>query len=91
MKMSDRDPLTQKVIGSAIEVHRHLGPGLLEAYEECLWWELNQAGLEVQRQVPLPVVYKQVKLDIGYGLDLVIENRTNGPLKPQRHRGTEKA
>ena len=56
---SQRDPLTGKVIGLAIEVHRNLGPGLLEsAYEECLCWELKQAGLSVQRQIALPVVYK---------------------------------
>ncbi|HWT78064.1 MAG TPA: GxxExxY protein, partial [Candidatus Methylomirabilis sp.] len=62
-----RDPLTDRVIGAAIEVQRHLGPGLLESvYEECLFWELGQAGLRTQRQVPLPVVYKEVKLDIGY-------------------------
>lgn len=71
---AERDPLTAKVIGAAIEVHRHLGPGLLEsAYEECLCWELEQAGLSLRRQVPLPVVYKQVKLDVGYRLDVVVE------------------
>ena len=70
-----RDLLTERVIGAAIEVHRHLGPGLLEsAYEECLVWELGQAGLNTERQVSLPVVYKQVKLDIGYRLDLVVQN-----------------
>ena len=71
---AERDPLSGKVIGAAIEVHRHLGPGLLEsAYEECLCWELAQAGLAIQRQVALPVVYKQVTLDIGYRLDVVVE------------------
>ena len=70
-----RDPLTERVIGAAIEVHRHLGPGLLESvYEECLFWELGQAGLKTQRQVPLPVVYKEVKLDIGYRLDLLVQD-----------------
>jgi len=74
--MVDRDELTQKVIGAAIEVHRALGPGLLEsAYEECLCHELNLAGLAFQRQVPLPVVYKGVRLDCGYRLDVVVENR----------------
>jgi len=68
--------LTGKVIGLAIEVHRHLGPGLLEsAYEECLCWELKQAGLTVQRQTALPIVYKDVKLDIGYRVDVIVENR----------------
>jgi GxxExxY protein len=70
-----RDPLTQKVIGCAIEVHRVLGPGLLEsAYEECLAYELTSQGLFVARQVPLPVVYKEVKLDCGYRIDIVVEN-----------------
>jgi GxxExxY protein len=69
-----RDPLTEKVIGAAIEVHRHLGPGLLEsAYEECLCWELGQAGLAFARQVRLPVVYKGIRLDLGYQMDLVVE------------------
>jgi GxxExxY protein len=63
------------VIGAGIEVHRALGPGLLEsAYEECLAWELRESGLSVRRQVPLPVVYKAVRLDLGYRLDLVVED-----------------
>ena len=74
--MDERDPLTAKVIGAAIEVHRVLGPGLLEsAYEECLCWELTAAGLTVRRQVPLPVVYKAVKLDCGYRLDVVVDGQ----------------
>lgn len=71
---AQRDGLTQKVIGAAIEVHRHLGPGLLEsAYEECLCWELDQSGIALQRQVPLPLRYKGVNLDMGYRLDMVVE------------------
>lgn len=71
-----RDPLTRQVIGLAMEVHSGLGPGLLEsAYEECLFWELSQAGLFVQRQVPVPVVYKGISLDCAYRLDLVVEKR----------------
>jgi GxxExxY protein len=67
--------ITEKVIGCAIEVHRALGPGLLEsAYEECLCFELSQNGLNIERQVPLPVVYKGVKLDCGYRMDLVVES-----------------
>ena len=63
-------------------MHRHLGSGLLEsAYEECLFWELGQAGLKTQRQVPLPVVYKEVQLDIGYRLDLVVEDELIVELK----------
>jgi GxxExxY protein len=67
--------ITEKIIGCAIEVHRALGPGLLEsAYEECLCFELSQCGLKFERQVPLPVVYKGVKLDCGYRIDIVVEN-----------------
>ena len=70
------DSLTEKVIGLAIEVHRVLGPGLLEsAYEECLCCELRMHGLAFKRQVPLSVVYKKVTLDCGYRLDLVVEDR----------------
>jgi len=66
--------LTGKVIGLCIEIHRELGPGLLEsAYEECLAYELSCAGLRFERQKPLPVVYKQVLLDCGYRLDIVVE------------------
>jgi GxxExxY protein len=63
------------VIGAAIEVHRRLGPGLLEsAYEICLAFELRQIGLKIEEQKPLPVVYREVKLDCGYRLDLVVED-----------------
>ncbi len=72
----ENDLLTAKVIGFAIEVHRTLGPGLLEsAYEECLCFELKQGGLAFKRQVPLPIIYKSVRLDCGYRLDIVIEDR----------------
>jgi len=72
----DNDPLTDKVIGLAIEVHRQLGPGLLEsAYEECLSYELAQAKFVLERQVALPVIYKSVRLDCGYRLDLIVEKR----------------
>jgi GxxExxY protein len=71
-----RDPLTEQIIGAAIEVHRHLGPGQLEsAYEECLCWELHGRGLAVQRQVPLPVVYKSMRLDAHYRPDLIVAGR----------------
>ena len=67
--------LTETIIGCAIEVHRTIGPGLLEsAYEECLCYELAQAGLRFERQVPLPVSYKEVKLDCGYKMDVVVED-----------------
>ena len=62
----ERDPLTDQIIGFAIEVHRQLGPGLLEsAYEECLCYELQQSGLHFRRQVPLPVVYKDISASIA--------------------------
>ncbi|MEK7723742.1 MAG: GxxExxY protein [Acidobacteriota bacterium] len=67
--------ITEKIIGCAISVHRVLGPGLLEsAYEECLCYELSQASLNFERQVPLPVIYKGVKLDCGYRMDIVVED-----------------
>ena len=72
--MHREDELSRIVIGAAIEVHRHLGPGLLEsAYEECLCLELKQCGLEYVRQKPLAVVYKGSQLDCGYRLDLLVE------------------
>ncbi|HEX6818333.1 MAG TPA: GxxExxY protein [Ktedonobacterales bacterium] len=68
--------LTERIIGAAIDVHRTLGPGLLEsAYEACLAFELAEAGLRVERQKPMPLVYKAVRLDCGYRLDLVVEDR----------------
>src|ERR1041385_5375253 len=67
--------LSGKVIGLCIEIHRELGPGLLEsAYEECLAYELSQSGLRFERQPPLPVRYKGVQLDCGYRLDFVVED-----------------
>jgi GxxExxY protein len=67
--------ITDKIIGCAIEVHRKLGAGLLEsAYETCLAFELESAGLKVERQVAVPVVYKSVKLDCGYRIDLLVED-----------------
>lgn len=65
---------TEKIIGAAIEVHKAIGPGLLEsAYEECLGYEMGIRGLAYQRQVPLPVIYKEVTLDCGYRLDFLVE------------------
>src|SRR5215467_12864959 len=70
-----KDPRTSPIIGAAIEVHRELGPGLLEsAYEECLCHELHLRGIKFQRQVDLPVGYKGLKLDCGYRLDIVVED-----------------
>ena len=71
----DINKLSSEIIGAAIEVHKSLGPGLLEsAYEECLTHELGLRDLSVKRQVPVPVVYKRKKLDCGYRLDVVVEN-----------------
>ena len=78
----ENDLLTAKIIGFAIEVHRALGPGLLEsAYEECLCFELKQNDVAFRRQVPLPIIYKCVRLDCGYRLDIVIEDRVIVELK----------
>ncbi|MGO9865215.1 MAG: GxxExxY protein [Terriglobales bacterium] len=76
MRENDRlDQISRRIIGAAIEVHRHLGPGLLEsAYQSCLAFELKQLGLKLEEQKPLAVVYKQVRLDCGYRLDLVVED-----------------
>ena len=76
MSLSHNTELSERVIGFAIDVHRHLGPGLLEsAYEECLCFELAQAGLAYRRQMPLPVVYKDVRLDCGYRMDVVVDQQ----------------
>jgi len=67
--------LSHRVIGCAIEVHRHLGPGLLEAtYQQCLAHELRLQSIQFQIEWPLPVIYKEVQLDCGYRIDLLIEN-----------------
>jgi GxxExxY protein len=67
--------LTEAIIGAAIEVHRILGPGLLEStYEDCLCHELSLRGLSFNHQVPLPVVYKGISLDCGYRIDVVVED-----------------
>ena len=67
--------ITEKIIGCAIEVHKNLGPGLLEsAYEECLVFELKSAGLLAERQLAVPVIYKDIKLDCGYRIDILVEN-----------------
>jgi GxxExxY protein len=74
--------ITEPIIGAAIEVHRELGPGLLEsAYEECFCHELHLRGLNFQRQVELPVAYKGLKLDCGYRLDVVVEDAVIVELK----------
>jgi GxxExxY protein len=80
------EELTNKIIGSAIEVHRDLGPGLLEsAYEECLCHELHLRGINFQRQVALPVKYKNINLDCGYRIDLIVEDAVVLELKCLEH------
>lgn len=77
-----RDPLTERIIGLAIEVHKALGLGLLElAYEECLCYELSADGLEFRRQVPLPIQYKSVQLDCAYRADVIVDGRVLLELK----------
>ena len=79
--MSENE-ISEKIIGCAIEIHKTLGPGLLEnAYEECLFFELQKIGLQVEKQKGLPLIYKDVKLDIGYRLDLLVENKVIIELK----------
>ncbi|MBS3737936.1 GxxExxY protein [Mesohalobacter halotolerans] len=74
--MVHENNISSKVIGAAIEVHKQLWPGLLEkTYEACLLYELEEQGLEVKRQMALPIVYKKVKLNAGYRIDLLIENK----------------
>ena len=80
------EKLTEGVIGAAIEVHRLLGPGLLEsAYEECLCHEFHLRNINFQRQVSLPVAYKGINLDCGYRLDIIVENTIIIELKCAEH------
>jgi GxxExxY protein len=74
--MEPLNELTYKIIGCAYKVHAALGPGLLEsAYEICLEHELLKAGLKTERQFPLPVVYDNLKMDVGYRIDLLVEGK----------------
>ena len=76
------DELSNKVLGCAIEVHRELGPGLLEStYEQCLAYELSQAPVPFKLQVELPVEYKEIRLDCGYRIDLLVDDRLIVELK----------
>jgi GxxExxY protein len=72
----DLESLSYKIIGLAIEVHRQLGPGLLEsAYQQCLYYEIKKAGLKVEKEITLPIIYKDITLDQGYRIDLLIEDK----------------
>lgn len=76
------DKISNIIIGKAIEVHRALGPGLLEsAYQECLYYELVNEGLKVEKEKALPIVYKDIKLNHGYRIDLLIEDKVVIELK----------
>jgi len=75
LSIDELNKFTEAIIGAAIEVHRALGPGLLEsAYVACLTYELRERGYKVLQEVPLPLVYKEVKLDCGYRLDLLVND-----------------
>jgi GxxExxY protein len=79
---NEKDQRTAPIIGAAIEVHRHLGPGLLEsAYDQCLCHELHLRNLPFQRQLDLPVSYKGIKLDCGYKIDLIVSDEVIVELK----------
>jgi len=70
------EAITYKVIGLAIEVHRQLGPGLLEsAYQQCLYYEIKNIGLKVEKEISLPIIYKDLKIDHGYRMDLLVESK----------------
>ncbi len=72
----NENELSNKIIGSAIEVHNALGPGLLEsAYKACLFYKLIQTGLFVEQEKPMPLIFETVKLDCGYRIDLLVENK----------------
>jgi len=81
-KIMELNDITRRIIGCAIQVHKCLGPGLLEsAYEECLSYELMKNGLTIKRQYPTPVVYKEIKLEWGYRIDILVENASVVELK----------
>ena len=74
--MIDLNELTYEIIGVAMNLHKTTGPGLLESvYENALVYDLREAGLEVKQQVPMPFIYKEIKMDVGYRLDVIVENR----------------
>lgn len=79
---ADLESLSYKIIGLAIEVHRQLGPGLLEsAYQQCLFYEIKKAGFKVEKEVMLPINYKEIIIDHGYRIDLLIEDKLVVELK----------
>ncbi|PWH86951.1 GxxExxY protein [Brumimicrobium oceani] len=77
-----KNEIATKIIGCAIEVHRALGPGLLEStYQKCLFYKLKKEGLKVAEEKPIPLVFEEVKLDCGYRIDLLVENKVVIELK----------
>ena len=82
MLLKTENELTNIIIGCAIDVHKQLGPGLLEsAYKECLLYELKDFGLKVIKEKPIPIIYKDIKLDHGYRLDLLVNDKVVVELK----------
>lgn len=74
--------ISYKIIGAAIALHKHIGPGLLEStYENALKFDLEQLGLDVKQQVAMPFVYKEVKMEVGYRIDLLVENKVIAEIK----------
>ncbi len=72
----NNNQITEKIIGSAIQVHRILGPGMLESvYEECLAFELRKLGLAIEKQKSIPIIYKDIKFDCGYRVDMIVEKK----------------
>jgi GxxExxY protein len=81
-EVDDLNKITEAIIGAAIDVHREIGPGLLEsAYQACLAYELLDRGYRIEQQKPLPLIYKGVRLDCGYRLDFVVDDRVIVELK----------
>ena len=81
-KEMTENEISKIIIGKAIEVHKELGPGLLEsAYQECLYYELTNLELKVKKEKSLPITYKEIKLDHGYRIDLLVENKVVIELK----------
>jgi len=80
--MLPENVISQKVIGLAMNIHSVLGPGLLEsAYRECLFYDIREAGMSVLKELPMPIIYKEVQLDHGYRIDLLVENKVVIELK----------
>ena len=79
--MTEND-ISKIIIGLAIEVHKALGPGLLEStYKECLFYKINKSGLFVEKEKPMPVIFEEIQLDCGYRVDLLVENKLIVELK----------